>query len=210
MFKQYLEENLKDYHYRLKTIVPINDTGMDRIESVLRKYDVKDISKVRKTQLQEHPLEFYNETNKEVFIVDVTLGMPISSQILHQELTHALETYEGAVVVRADNEPIEMYTVELNNAGKDDKKPLMSTEPESGDTRIEEEPLYGDTHNEKFLSRIARAKLTIDSEVIPDNAEFNKNHDGVRPHYGKPDTTDSNMPDTGNFDDDRKSKDGIR
>ncbi len=210
VYKQYLKESTKEYHYRIKTLVPLEEEQMNAIETVLRKYDLKDSSKARRTPLQEHPLEFYNQKNKEVYIVDTVLGVPASTYVLQQELKEVLKVTEDAVVVRADNEPIEVYTQQLLDAGEKDTR--LSTNSEyNADEQITEEPDFGDSYNEKFLSRIARARIKIDSEVKAENAAFNKDMDGVKPFYGTPSKKDADkVAPLGNFDDDSNIKNGIR
>lgn len=212
VFKKYLAESYKEYNYRIKSILPLTDQAMDMIESVLRKYDLKDITNPRKTPLQEHPLEFYNERNKEVYIVDVTLGMPMSSYVLHAELKEALNTYESSIVVRSENDPIEIQTqMEKEKEGKEYETKL-STESDYHDSeQIKEEPAYGDDYNQKFLSRIAKAKIALATDVAKDDSEFNRDHDGVKPHYGKAASDNSiDLAKNGNFDDERKTKNGVR
>ena len=211
MFKDYLHESIKEYSYRIKAICVIDDDALDKLDSVLRKYDLLDISNVHITQLQEHPLEFYNERNKQVYIVDVTLGMPISSYVLRSELQEVLNTYESAIIVRAENDPIELQTQEIENKKDKEYETKLSTNSEyNEDEQIHEDPAYGDDYNKKFLSRIERAQLKIKSEVKSDNAEFNKGHDGVIPHYGKQSKDSSDVAKTGNFDDTGKMKNGAK
>ena len=211
IFKDYLNESIKEYNYRVKTISILDNEAMDKMESILRKYDLKDVSSARKTPLQEHPLEFYNERNKEVYIVDVTLGMPISAHVLRSELQEVLGVYEGSIVVRAENDPIELQTQDINN--DDEYKVKLSTESEyNADEQIEEDPSYGDDHNQKFLSRIARARIQMRSDVAAEKAAFNKGHDGVTPHYGNAgdNSVKGDMARTGNYDDERNTKNGVR
>ena len=210
-FRDYLNESIKEYNYRVKTILPLDNDAMDKMESILRKYDLQDVSSARKTPLQEHPLEFYNERNKEVYIVDVVLGMPISSFVLRSELQDVLNTYEHAIVVRAENDPIELETQNIND--KDDNyETKLSTDSEyNKNEQVDEDPSYGDEFNQKFLSRIARARVQLQSDVAAEKASFNDGHDGVKPHYGKgSDRNKRDMARTGNFDDDRNAKDGVR
>lgn len=210
IFKEYLNESIKEYNYRIKSILPLDDEAMDQIESILRKYDLQDITRPRKTPLQEHPLEFYNERNKEVYIIDTALGMPISAYVLHSELKDVLNTYEGAIVVRSENDPVELQSEELN---KDEEYQVkLSTESEyNTDEQIDEEPSFGDEYNEKFLSRIARARQSLKTDVAKDAAKFNDGHDGIKPHSGKTAGDNSvDMAKAGNFDDERKIKNGVR
>lgn len=190
LYKQYLQESYKEYNYRIKTVVPLDSKKMDCIERVLDKYDLKDITSPRRTPIQENPLEFYDVFNTEVYILDTTLGMPASPYVLQQEMKNALMVPEEHIVIRGDNDPIELYTKQLNDEKEflengEKRKPRLSTNEEyDDDEQIKEEPGYGDAYNEKFLSRIARARMDIKTDVKSENAEFNKDQPGVKPHYG--------------------------
>lgn len=199
LYKKYLEESLKEYRYRIKTVFPLETNEQNKIESVLRKYDLKDVSAPRRTPLQEHPLEFNNISNREVFIVDAVLGMPASAQQLHSELYDALDVPGGELVVRSDSDPIELQTEQLNNEEEYETK--LSTDPNyQGKEQVEGEAPYGDEYNQKFLSRIARAKAKVDSDVSSENAEFNKDMPGVKPAYDEKDAGDhSVVTHRGNF-----------
>lgn len=210
VYKQYLKESTKEYHYRIKTLVPLEEDQMNAIETVLRKYDLKDSSKARRTPLQEHPLEFYNQKNKEVYIVDTVLGIPASTYVLQQELKEVLRTTEDAVVVRADNEPLEVYTQQLLD--DEEKEVRLSTDEEyNADEQLTGDPDFGDSYNEKFLSRIARTRIKIESEIADEGAKFNDGIDGVKPFYGTPSKKDAGkVAPLGNYDDDSDLKNGIR
>ena len=212
MFKQYLQENFKEYHYRIKTIVPLEGEHLDMIESILRKYDVKSVSKVVKTPLQAHPLEFYEETNKEVYILDVVTGMPLSTFILQNELVDALNTYEKALLVRGANDPIEMQTQEILDRQDKDYEVKLSTSPDYlKSEESDEPPAFGDDFNQEMLSSMARARLKVASDVKADDAAFNKGIPGVKPVYGAGSKSKGpNVAPTGNYDDEKDIKNGVR
>ena len=187
-FKQYLNESYKEYKFRIKTIVPLDSAAMDKIEYVLNKYDMTDISAPRETPIQEIPLEFYEIQNTSVFIIDAVTSMPIAPHILLQQLKDILDIPEKFIVVRGENDPIEIYTQEMKDKADKPYITKLSTDPDyNDDEKSDEEPAFGDEYNKKFLSRIARAKHVVETDVKPENAAFNKDHDGVKPHYGKPD-----------------------
>lgn len=200
LYKKYLAESYKEYNYRIKTVAPLSQVNMDKIENVLRKYDMKSITNPRVTPVQENPLEFYNIHNHEVYIVDVVTGMPASTFNLQNELKQVLDVPLDYIVVRADNDPIELYTEQITQE-KTDYEVKLSTDPEYNADEGYEETAFGDDYNQQFLSRIGKARMKIESEVKDDNAEFNKDIAGVKPHYGTVSSTtaDKKAP-TGNYD----------
>lgn len=166
-FRDYIHEQEKDFSLRIKTVVPLDDENMEWIELVLQKYILKDISKPIKTIRQRHPLDFAEVQNAEVWIVDIKCGLPVSSYILKRELQLALNIPEDYVVVRGENDPMEIETQVLN--AKDDidsearekglqKASRLSTNSEYD---IDEQgnldnPAYGEEYNSKFLETLAK------------------------------------------------------
>ena len=58
-FKSYLVESEQTYKFRIKMAEKLRVTKrMDALEAALEKYDMKSISKPKKTPIQEHPMDF--------------------------------------------------------------------------------------------------------------------------------------------------------
>lgn len=112
--KTYLNESEKQYHLRLKTVVPIDDEVMDRIENYLTKYKPLSVSRPSKTILQRAPLDFPNIDAAEVYIVDMTFGLPAAPHVLRSDLRKLLNAPENFVFVRNQNEPGEIESERLN------------------------------------------------------------------------------------------------
>ena len=112
--KQYINEAEKQYNLRLKTIVPLDDSVMDRIENYLVKYNPLSISRPNKTILQREPLDFPNVDAAEVYIVDMTFGLPAAPHVIRADLRKLLDAPENFVFVRNRNEPGEIESERLN------------------------------------------------------------------------------------------------
>jgi len=203
-FKDYIQEQEKVYSFRIKTVEPIGDEEMTYIERVLSKYVLLDITAPVKTIMQKHPLDFKEIQNSEVWIIDFKCGLPISAYVLRQELKLALTFSENHIIVRSDNDPLEVETQMLN--AKDDvdaaahEKQLspssrLSTnsaydEDERGDL---DEPMFGNEYNSKFIETLAKiasererfgidpasteldtGETVADAESIEDGNAFNK------------------------------------
>ena len=109
-FHDYIKENEREYHIRIKTVVPLGDVEMEYIERILSKYIPIDITSPVKTIMQKHPLDFQDIRNAEVWIVDVVTELPASAYVLQQELKLALNIPEKYLVVRSANDPLEVET----------------------------------------------------------------------------------------------------
>lgn len=155
----YLNESERTYHYRIKTVNELNDDCMDRLERVLMKYCPVDISRPRKTMLQKHPLDFSTVDAAEVYIVDVELGVPASSYVLHRELCQSMHINGDHLNVRGDNEPSEIENERLSAktemdeeaaaSGMEQTSLLLDPNYENGEDPQE---LAGDKYTKKFLS----------------------------------------------------------
>ena len=166
-FRDYIQEQEKEYSLRIKTVTPIDDDEMVYIERVLQKYYLKDITTPTKTIMQKHPLDFPEIQNAEVWIIDIKCGLPVSAYVLKRELQLALNIPEDFVVVRSENDPMEIETRNLN--AKDevdseaDKKGLKKASRLSTDSEYDldeqgilEEPIYGEEYNKRFLETLAK------------------------------------------------------
>lgn len=158
--RKYLVESERIYNYRIKTVVPVDDAEMDRIERAVIKYQPLNITQPKKTMFQRHPLDFPGVQNAEVYIVDLELGFPASAYVLQQELCAALNLPEAYVVVRGDNEPGEIETEHLNaghemdkEADKGDlKRASLLTISDYAEHATSDEELFGNKHTERFLN----------------------------------------------------------
>ena len=112
--KQYLTETEKQYNLRLKTIVPLDDGLMDRIETCVARYNPISVSRPKKTILQRTPLDFPNVTCAEVYIVDMTFGLPTAPHVLRADIRKLLDAPENYVFVRNRNEPGEVESERIN------------------------------------------------------------------------------------------------
>lgn len=149
----------RTYHFRIKTIVPVEDDTVDRIERALAKYDIVDISRPRKTIFQSQPLDFSFMESAEVYIIDVEVEMPASAYVITQELRVALGIPEKYIVVRGDNDPLELQTERLNanlalndeakREGLENASHLEASENQEAEDRGE--LYYGDSYNSRLM-----------------------------------------------------------
>jgi len=165
-FKTYLEEAQKQYDFRIKMVVPPTDEHMDDIERLLRRYNLVSIGTPVKIAPKSDAMEFRDIENADVWYIDAVIGIPFSAYILQQELRAALNIPEKFLVVRNDNEPIEVESQKMqilslldkmaDEKGLTQKASLLSTDSEYLDA---EQPVvtdvFGDKYNKKFLSYLA-------------------------------------------------------
>ena len=162
--QEYITESEKQYHLRLKTIVPVDDAVMDRLENSLAKYNPLMISRPVKTILQRAPLDFPNVEAAEVYIVDMTFGMPAAPHILRADIRKLLDAPENYVFVRDCNEPGEIETLRLNALADIEleaerrglRQAAVLTDPDYSEGEdYDTASLFGNDYNEALISYLS-------------------------------------------------------
>lgn len=225
-FYSYLAESIRYYRYRVRTLNPITPDDISMIENIIGQYDPISISEPKRTPLQDSPMDFPNYSMVSVYIIDIELKIPVSTYILQNRIRAALNIPNSSIIIRMDNDPVELETMRLDDFGNwDEREPLLSTSPiyHEYNYAADEVTPYGDEYNQnflKFLAAVKKNRKDIVSEVQPENttksdyaflnslatedAEFNKGTDSVLPVYQNEITGDEQNPvDTaihGNFD----------
>ena len=211
-FKQLLQESKKVYTYRLKTVVPLTDDRLDELEKFLSRYDLLHMGSARHMDAVKDVLEFRELDNTEVNAVDFHIAVPMSAYILQQELRAILAVPEKFLVVRADNEPLEVEGGRIQmlrdldkiaqEKGLGHKASLLSTDREYlAAEQPDVKQVFGDEYNKKFLNLLAQVAATrkpqqfrSQSDLNPlsmptsqepeqDVADFNQHHEVPKPVY---------------------------
>ena len=183
-FKTLLAESQNEYHYRMKTVVPVDDDRMDHIERLLKRYQLLNINKPEKVDSKTDILSFRDIENAEVYMVDFVIGLPMSAYILQQELRAALSLPEKFIVVRADNEPIEVLSSQNILMRKLDAKAKEEGHPEPGSLLSTdrfyldaEQPLvsdvYGDKYNMKLLNLLSKIAAERKNQTFQTSSDLN-------------------------------------
>lgn len=180
--REYLAQTERSYNYRIKTVVPITDTVMDRIERCLAKYMPVSVGRIVKTMFQRNPLDFPGIDHAEVYYLDVSTRLPASSYVLQQDIRFAMGIPEKYIVVRAENEPTEVETQHLNAVAdlEDEAKKKGLTHaalldnpeyPEAND--VDAEDFYGDRYNSNLTDYLAKIAAERESMLVQTaNAPF--------------------------------------
>lgn len=159
---EYIESIQQKHDIRIKFCHELSDDDMDKVERHLEKYDAEKVSRPTKTILQSRPLDFPNIDMAEIYIIDFTACLPVSTEMLKQELAKLLNLPEGHVVVRNALEPREQ------EAEHDEEGEKFKNKPEKLEAKLgteyskDEAPeqkatdLYGDKYNSKFLKELKK------------------------------------------------------
>lgn len=158
--REYIETLQQKHDVRIKLACECSDDMCDKIEKHLEKYDAEKISRPSKTILMRRPLDFPNMEMAEVYIIDFTATLPVSPEMLRQELVRILNISESEIVVRMADEPRETEAdanAEEEKPGSE-KKPAITgtdyTKEEAPDKKATD--LFGDKYNSAFLKELKK------------------------------------------------------
>jgi hypothetical protein len=182
-FKQRLMEAQREFHYRMKTVVDLTDERMEDVERLLHRYHLIRMGAIQKLDGDLDTLEFSDVENADISYLDFVIGVPVSAYILQQEMRSILNVPEKFVVVRSDNEAVEVDSARIQllqtldkvaaEAGHDHAGSLLSTDREYLDV---EQPLvkdaFGDTYNKRFLNLLSKVASTRAPETHLAHSDF--------------------------------------
>lgn len=155
---EYIEQMQTKHDIRIKFCCPVTDEMMDKIERHLQRYDAEKVSSPKKTILQTRPMDFPQVESAEIYIIDFVSNLPVSNEMLKQELARLLIVSEGEIVVRNQADPIEIEQEEEKFKDKDTeyKVKLGTDYDKSEKSDVKPDELYGDKYNTKFLKELKK------------------------------------------------------
>jgi len=153
-FRSYLVESEQTYKFRIKMAEKCDDETMDALETALQKYDMKSISKPKKTPIQEHPMDFQTLNNAEVFIMDTELQYPVTAHQLYEYISQVVGVPASHLVIINQDNPEEIAREEaLKEEGEEYETLLGSDYKEE-----KQDPTFGDEYNENMLKSLETRK----------------------------------------------------
>lgn len=153
-FRSYLVESETTYKFRIKMAEKCDDETMDALETALQKYDMKSMSKPKKTPIQEHPMDFQTLQNAEVFIMDTELQYPVTAHQLYEYISQVVGVPASHLVVINQDNPEEIAREEaLKEEGEEYETLLGSDYKEQ-----KQDPTFGDEYNENMLKSLETRK----------------------------------------------------
>lgn len=163
-FLDYIGSAQREYKYTVKIATPVLSADMKSvIESCLGKYDLKSSSAYKETPLQESPLDFPQLRNTKVFICDIVLAYPATSDFLRKYISSHIGITEGQIAVYTESDPrIDLNTEYLEKSDPDYQPELNLSQP----MKFEPEPAYGEAYNSGFLKELAAHSAAQKSEPV--------------------------------------------
>ena len=168
-FKQYLAESTKEYNYKIKVAGDLSEDFDSKLEAALRKYEVKTLSKGKKTPIQEMPLDFPHLKNQAVTIFELTTMYPASVFEMRTLIADSMRLHPNQIVVRKPGEPTEEYQEEMKaKAEKKSEFKSMLQDIEYKDApKVKADEVYGDRANQSLLKELLKARKEIEFAAKP-------------------------------------------
>lgn len=155
-FTDYYLRTLKPNKYRIKTIAVIDDAEMDIIEKVLMRFEPTDISRPKKSIIQDNPADFVGVNYAEVYTIDFVTTVPVSDWELRRVLSDRLGVPDKYLIVKSQYDP-------------------LADEPVKDEVEGKEQDLVGDTRVSKLLKAVSEVEGKNKKEIEmkqEDNLKF--------------------------------------
>jgi len=187
-FTQYLAESTKEYNYKIKVAGDLSEDFGSKLETVLKKYEVKTLSKGKKTPIQEMPLDFPNIKNQAVTIFELTTMYPASVFEMRALVADSMRLHPDQIVVRKPGEPTEEYQEEMKaKAEKKSEFKSMLQDVEYKDApKVKADEIYGDKANQSLLKELLKAKKEIEFAAKPKVEQEVQKNEGDKKNSGSP------------------------
>ena len=195
-FKQYLAESTKEYDYRIKVAGDLSEDFAARLETALKKYEVKSLSKGKKTPIQEVPLDFPNLKNTAVTIFELKTSYPASVFEMHSYIADFMRLQPNQLVVRKPGEPSEQYQEEMKTKETSEFKSVLQDVEYKDAPKVKADEIYGDKANQSLLKELLKArkektefaaKPKVEQEVQKNEGDKKNTGSALKPLKGNPD-----------------------
>lgn len=195
-FKQYLAESTKEYDYRIKVAGDLSEDFAARLETALKKYEVKSLSKGKKTPIQEVPLDFPNLKNTAVTIFELKTSYPASVFEMHSYISNIMRLQPNQLVVRKPGEPTEQYQEEMKTKETSEFKSVLQDVEYKDAPKVKADEIYGDKANQSLLKELLKArkektefaaKPKVEQEVQKNEGDKKNTGSALKPLKGNPD-----------------------
>jgi len=124
-FAEYLTESKKTYSFKIGIAGELPENCEDSLETALRRFDLVNMSKGKRTPISERPLDFPNLQNVEVTYFETEMNYPTTAQVLGEYVAQCCGLPQNHIIVRNPNEPQEEYQAPTEESGYET---LLTTE----------------------------------------------------------------------------------
>jgi hypothetical protein len=108
-FQELLNESKKTYEFKVGIAGDLPDNCEESIRKCLEKYSVVEMTKGKRTPVQERPLDFPQLENTEVTYFDVTLNYSSTPDVLQEYIGDCCNIAQAHIIVRRPGDMQEKY-----------------------------------------------------------------------------------------------------
>ena len=162
--KTYLTESERTYSFRLKLAEKCDDETVDKLELALEKYELKSLSKPKRTPVQEHPMDFQTLQNSEVHIMDAEVSYPVTAHQLYTYISEVVGIPESHLVVINKDHPEEIAREEALKEEGDEYTSKLEDADYKDASDAKSEDSFGDKYNENMLKELETRKYEFAKE----------------------------------------------
>lgn len=156
--KSYLIESEQTYKFRIKMAHECDSEKMDALETALEKYELKSLSKPKKTPIQEHPMDFQTLNNAEVHIMDAEVTYPVTAHQLYAYISEVVGIPASELVIINSDHPEEIAREEA--VKEEEYETLLGSDYKDE----KHESTFGDEYNENMLKQLETRKYEFAKE----------------------------------------------
>jgi hypothetical protein len=156
-FAQILQESKKAYSFNIGIAGELPEGIADRLESVLRKFNVISFTSGKKTPIQKRPLDFPQLENTEVTFYETSVEYPTTTQVLQNYLGNCCNIPQSHIIVRNPGDPREAYQEEAVEAPYE----ILLTKEDLGGESSQQE--VGDNRTMELLKELETARNERDA-----------------------------------------------
>ena len=170
-FAQILQESKKTYSFNIGIAGELAEGIEDRLESVLKKFNVLSFTKGKKTPIQKRPLDFPQLENTEVTVFETSVEYPTTTQVLQNYLGNCCNIPQSHIIVRNPGDPREAYQEEATDEPYD----VLLTQEELGGESAQNE--VADNRTMELLKELETARAERDAAAGNEGAPQGESKD---------------------------------
>jgi hypothetical protein len=153
---EYINQLQREHHYRIKSVVALGDRQVESIERHMKKYDALEVGRPEKLMLQSMPPDFPGYGGHELVIIDVVTRLPVSANILENELRRILNISEGQLKVFNKGDPFDLQA-EAKSDGNSEYETITGEEYRDSESNpVKANEVAGDDYVEGMLKDAAK------------------------------------------------------
>jgi len=170
-FAEILQESKKAYSFNIGIAGELPEGIADRLESVLKKFNVISFTTGKKTPIQKRPLDFPQLENTEVTFYETSVEYPTTTQVLQTYLGNCCNIPQSHIIVRNPGDPREAYQEE----GSDEPYDVLLSQEDLGGESSQQE--VGDNRTMDLLKELETARKERDAAAGNEDAPQGESKD---------------------------------